>query len=97
MDKLKNLVSMLKEVPAHAPSLKTETTSLVRRLGKIYESERAYENLQKPLNGFLLNAQSCQHKGVFPKNFFVRLYGCVVEFDEEYSKLRSEFQKVTKN
>lgn len=92
MDKYKCLLGMIKEVPNHAPELKRIASSVATKLGKVYKSDGAYDALQEPLNAFLRSVQIVQHKVGFPKHFFVKLYGSVLEFDKEYSQIRSELQ-----
>lgn len=94
MDKMKSLASILREVKSYHPDLGKVALSLANKLVKVYEAENTYARIQKPLNEFLLNAQKYEQTVGFPKNFFVKLYGSVLEFDVEYASVTYEIRQL---
>lgn len=89
MDKLKSLIAILKEVSQYDASLRKDAAAIVRLLNKFHKDVSALAKFDREINGFLEKAQRSQTHDMFPKTFYVRLVGSVLEFDRECDQLKA--------
>lgn len=87
MEKLNALVSFLKEASNYDDTLKKDGQALVRILNKLHTDKSALKSFDQKITAYVQKAQCSQVAGKFPKNFFVRLYGSVLEFEHDCSVL----------
>jgi len=93
MEKLNELVKFLKEMSGYDVSLKKDCQALIRLLGKFHDDSRASLKFFEKVDVLVAKAQLSQAAGKFPKNFFVRFFGSVLEFERECATLADLISK----